>query len=119
MAQLISTQKKVKEVKPKYGSKFTLKELQEYVDGYVEFVYLKDNLIMVVNEDGICRQLPLNPIASFILCTEMNIDLQNVKPNQDLPLIVGNVLILRKGELEGEEAEESKSIVLDNLFSAN
>jgi len=45
----------------------TLKEMQECVGGYIEFVWLKDNKILVVNEDGKIQGLPDNPIATQII----------------------------------------------------
>jgi hypothetical protein len=40
------------EVEPEDGKHFTLKELQKFVNGYIEVVYLKNKLVMVVNEEG-------------------------------------------------------------------
>lgn len=44
-----------------------LKEMQECVGGYIEFVWLRDNKILVVNEDGKIQGLPDNPIATKII----------------------------------------------------
>ena len=45
-----------------------LKALQEAVDGYIEIVRIPgdSNMILVVNEDGLLKQLPVNAIASAI-----------------------------------------------------
>ena len=53
--------------KPKNGKYFTLKELQNIVGGYIEMVYLPDNMIMVVNEDGRREELKLNVRATEIM----------------------------------------------------
>lgn len=53
-------------VNPKNGNDFKLKELQGYVDGLIEIVYLSNELIMVVNEEGLIDGYPLNPLASEI-----------------------------------------------------
>lgn len=54
-------------VKPKNGKKFTLEELQGYVEGYIEIVRGRNpDYVMVVNEDGIREELPLNKSASYI-----------------------------------------------------
>ena len=39
-------------IMPKNNKIFTLKELQNIVKGYIEIVYLEDNRLMVVNEEG-------------------------------------------------------------------
>ena len=44
-----------------------LEELQEQVEGYIECVTLiPDKLVMVVNEEGLIRELPYNMSASII-----------------------------------------------------
>jgi len=55
------------EVKPKNGKYFKLKELQTIVGGYIECVYLKDDMTMVVNEDGKLNGLPYNDLATKIM----------------------------------------------------
>jgi hypothetical protein len=45
--------------------KINLKEMQECVGGYIEFVYLPDNKILVVNEEGKLNDLPLNGLATM------------------------------------------------------
>lgn len=44
----------------------TLKEAQTIVGGYVERLVLPDTRIMLMNEDGILRQLPINEDASLL-----------------------------------------------------
>lgn len=48
---------------PSRGAKFTLKELQDMVGGYVERLALPDRAAMIVNEDGIPLGLPVNEAA--------------------------------------------------------
>lgn len=43
----------------------TLKQMQELVDGYIEFVYLNDK-VLVVNEEGLLNGLPRNNQATEI-----------------------------------------------------
>lgn len=45
----------------------TLKELQDSVSGYIEFIWLNDNKILVVNEDGKIMGLPENFQATAII----------------------------------------------------
>jgi hypothetical protein len=43
----------------------TLKQMQELVGGYVEFVYLKDK-VLIVNEEGLLYGFPRNNQATEI-----------------------------------------------------
>jgi hypothetical protein len=45
----------------------TLKEMQECVEGYIEFVWLSDGKILVVNEDGKIQGLEQNHVATSII----------------------------------------------------
>ena len=65
------------------GLHVTLEEMQKCVGGYVEFVYLEDDLVLVVNEEGLINNLPHNEIATKILSLE---DKANY--------IVGDVLLI-------------------------
>lgn len=60
-----------------------LDKLQELVGGYIELVYLADNKVMVVNEEGLIHGLPYNHTASMIA-------------KQD---IVGNVVVCNRNEI--------------------
>lgn len=51
-AYIISESGDVSEIKPNNGSDFSLEEAQRVVDGYIEVVYLNDEQIMIVNENG-------------------------------------------------------------------
>lgn len=55
------------ETQPKNGSTFELEELQEVVGGYIELVRLNDGRIIVVNEEGLNLNLPVNIEATNIL----------------------------------------------------
>lgn len=50
---------------PTNGSDFKLNEAQEIVGGYIEIVYLDDETIMIVNENGKFEQIP-NPVATIV-----------------------------------------------------
>ena len=52
------------------GLHVTLEEMKKCVGGYVEFVYLEDDLVLVVNEEGLINNLPHNEIATKILSLE-------------------------------------------------
>ena len=65
-----------------------LNSISKEVDGYIEIVrpkYLPEGFCMVVNDEGLLRNLPLNQIACFLYGT----------PEHGQP-IVGNVVILRE-----------------------
>lgn len=52
-----------------HGATFSLEELQRCVGGYIEVVRVQDKekaAYLIVNEEGLILQLPLNPIASEI-----------------------------------------------------
>lgn len=61
----------VLETKPKNGKKFTLKELQTIVGGYIEIVHLNagdlPDAVLVCNEEGKLNKLPENHVATAIL----------------------------------------------------
>ena len=70
------------------------KQARDEVGGYMEIVYpmrLDSSLIMVVNEEGLLMNLPVNPIASYLYGMDVH----------GHP-IVGNVIILKNGYFEGE-----------------
>lgn len=66
MAQLIKTNGETATVAPKNGHVFELEELQGFVDGYIENVFLPDGRIMVINENGKDMGLPINKNATDI-----------------------------------------------------
>jgi Domain of unknown function (DUF3846) len=61
----------------------SMEELQSAVNGHFEFVYLPDNLILVVNEEGKLNNLPINEIATSFVLPIMN------------DIIVGDVLLIK------------------------
>lgn len=55
-----------KKVDPANGNDFSLKELNEIVDGYIEVLHIGDKLI-VCNEEGKLNNLPYNVIATRLI----------------------------------------------------
>lgn len=51
-------------VLPSKGTRFTLKEVQDMVGGYVERVQLPKGMVVLANEEGFPMELPRNPVAS-------------------------------------------------------
>ena len=66
-AKIIYTDKGAEDYTPNNGSTFELEELQEVVGGYIEIVRLNDGRIIIVNEDGLSLNLPVNIEATNIL----------------------------------------------------
>lgn len=52
MATLIKADGTKKEIQPINGTDFQLEELQNYVDGYIDIIYLRNGKILVINDNG-------------------------------------------------------------------
>lgn len=52
MATLIKADGTKQEVQPNNGLDFELEELQQFVDGYIQIVNLRNGKILVINEEG-------------------------------------------------------------------
>lgn len=75
MAKLIKTNGEEIEISPENGTDFSLKELYNYVDGYIEVVNLRsENNIMIVNEEGAINGMPVNHKASMIYSKEFSVN---------------------------------------------
>lgn len=92
MARLIRVDGTETIVTPK-GKKWTLEELQMLVGGYIEFVPSIQPVRMLVDEEGLLKMKPLNAKATDIVCQKLA-----GKQVFGNPVIVGDVLILDKGE---------------------
>jgi hypothetical protein len=66
MAALIKADGTISEVVPHNQKTFSLEELQGFVHGYIELVHVPSDrkAVMVVNEEGLVYDLPLNHAAS-------------------------------------------------------
>lgn len=64
MAQIIKSSGEIIEVEPKNGKDFKIEEVQKIVDGWVELTHLSDGRYMLVNEEGLINDLPVNLEAS-------------------------------------------------------
>ncbi len=73
----------IENASPKDGQQFSLEELQKIVDGYIELVRLSDGRVMVCNEDGKSRNLPMNQNATTVMRSD--------RPTTDY--LVGDVLV--------------------------
>jgi len=89
MATIYKTDGTVEEIQPKNGKGFKLEELQEIVGGYIETIYLKNGMVMVVNEEGKINNLPLNKNATVY-----------VHAHDFADVIVGNALVCKQNEIK-------------------
>ena len=86
-ATLIKSNSESKQLIPANGKYFTLEEMQGFVDGLIEILYLKDGSLMIVNENGLNTNLPINDKAT---------DIRNDNYGKSIYPIVGNVLVTPK-----------------------
>lgn len=66
MAFIINTSGDETEMIPKNGSDFELKELQDVVGGLIELVPLTNGKLLIVDEEGLLKSLPVNTKASLL-----------------------------------------------------
>lgn len=64
--EIITTDGDSQEVQPANGRKFSLRESQAVVEGYIEIINLPDGRLMILNEDGNALGLPSNPVATVM-----------------------------------------------------
>lgn len=93
MAKIYTTDGQVLIGEPANRKFFELEELQEVVGGYIELVELPDDMLMVVNEEGIPRKLPLNVLATAVTHRYGIADKFNGG-------VRGNVIICKKGQIQ-------------------
>ncbi len=91
MAKLIKIDGTIKEVKPKNGKSFSLKELQEFVGGLIEIVPLPSGKEIVVNEEGKLNGLETNEKATKIWKEEYPIETYGFNNDE---LVVGDILLV-------------------------
>ena len=75
-------QEKPTEVFPK-NKTFSLREMQKYVNGYVEFAGVYDGHRVYANEEGQLHNLPINVIATKMLQKIIVGDVLVVHPDED------------------------------------
>ena len=90
MAQLLKSNGETKTVEPKNGTDFELSELQAIVGGYIQVAYLRDDEIMVFDEEGKLKEKDLNLQASLRYRRDVN----------PYDSIVGDVLICKTNQVK-------------------
>jgi hypothetical protein len=78
------------EISPANGKKFTLKELQDLVGGYIEMVSIKDRFTMVINEEGAVNGMPKNEAASKLWLEKWPVE---TYPLNNTGAIFGDVVV--------------------------
>ena len=86
MAKLIRANGEIIEIEPTDRNSFTLKEMNEYVGGWIEVIYLASDKVMVLNEEGKLIGLPTNETAT------------DIYGNYDT--IVGDVMIIDRNQIK-------------------
>lgn len=89
MAQIIKSNGETKTVEPKNGTDFKLEELQAIVGGYIQIAYLRDDEIMVMDDEGKLKEKDLNLQASLRYRRDVN----------PYDSIVGDVLICKTNQV--------------------
>lgn len=93
MARLIKVDGTETEVHPK-GPKWTNKELQDYVGGYIEVMPGIKTTRIIMDEEGMLKMKPINQKATQLV-REL---LGGLKLLRYIPIIVGDVLVLDEKE---------------------
>ena len=88
MAHIIYANGLVQEINPENKRNFSLEELQRIVHGYIESIHLPKNRLMIINEEGKLKGLPVNILATREILSHGYND-----------VIVGNVLICNSDEV--------------------
>ena len=63
--ELTRDSSKVLEIEPKNDKKYDLEDVQALVGGYVELVHLNGDNIMLLDEDGLLKNKPVNMQATI------------------------------------------------------
>ena len=95
MALIITPNYEVTPIEPENG-KFTLEQLQSIVEGYIEVVHIGEKELMVVNEEGLLRNMEVNDVAT----TYFNVRKLLVGENPVTTPIVGVALFCKSSEID-------------------
>lgn len=90
MALLITCDGREEQVAPINGNDYQLRELQGFVNGYIEVLRLDNNTLIVVNEEGAVNGMDLNVNAMRLINARYNINF----------CLFGNVLICNDNEIK-------------------
>ena len=97
MARLIRANGTEEIVQPANGKGFTIEEIQKLVGGTVQAINIRGEAtkpVMLVNEDGYPRGLPVNKVASEVLQGfERRAAKRQDRPMRRTTMIVGDVVL--------------------------
>lgn len=91
MAKLYKVNGEIVEVEPENGSDFSLEELKQVTDGLLEVVWLNNEEMMIIDEEGKLKDLPYNRKATEVF-------LKNHPTRNDF--ISGNALVCKHNQLK-------------------
>ena len=92
MALLLKTNGEQHDVAPNNGTDFTLEEMQGYVNGLIELIYLSDGRIMIINEEG--------AIDDVSEPNELAMELYMVIERRSVPMpLFGDILVIEKSQI--------------------
>jgi hypothetical protein len=72
------------------NKKVSLTEMQNVVNGHIEIIYLSNEAVLILNEEGKLNNLPFNELATYLL--------KSATFNNDY--IVGDVLLIHNKYIE-------------------
>lgn len=89
--KLVKTTGEIRTINPaKKGEKMTLAEMQDAVGGPIEIILLNPAVMLIVNEEGKLKSLPINIPATVLY--------QDLCHTTDV--IVGDAILANKGEVD-------------------
>ena len=74
----------------------TLRDMQEFVDGRIEIVYLSNGDHLIINEEGLPDGLPINQKATNIWWNDLGLDRSGIDI-QRVPPLVGDIILVEGG----------------------
>ena len=90
MAKILFGDGRTKEVEPLNKKYFTLEELQKIVGGIIEIIYLNNNLIMVIDEEGKIKNKGENDNATLVAQRQLG----------GMDYVVGDALVCKRNEVK-------------------
>jgi len=74
----------------------SLEDMQEFVGGRIELVYLSNGDHLVINEEGLLDGLPINQKATNIWWNDLGLDRSGIDI-QRVPPLVGDIILVEGG----------------------
>ena len=74
----------------------SLEDMQEFVGGRIELVYLSNGDHLVINEEGLVDGLPINQKATNIWWNDLGLDRSGIDI-QRVPPLVGDIILVEGG----------------------